>query len=489
MNKKQQNCFFLLAVILVHSVLAEQAHEQMISADNQQIHIETPVKKAQVVALPLPAAVPVMSVEPSVTTPQGPIGLPAIENIQQKAVPVALPVAQVPAKAAPSSTQPPPVSSAVSPKVTSLIEPAAQAPAKAQPRIMKSIAPMESGPKQVKEKKKTLAPEITPVRVSEEHVPPATEKKPKKSPAENLLLESEPLYQEGIDTLHEGDVGNWYLKRSAWKKAGPRYNTIRKLIKEAESIAKELIEKQRLLELDMEQFYEKVGFEQGHVVTIFDNLLDELNKRNRGKPEGLSQEEFKELDEVETKKEKDLEALKANFETIRKISSDIRNTILGTLVEQVGIIRNYQEEALNNYYKISEILDDKKAKDLLNTITNFTENIQAVLQWMKGPLASYVNQSTHALKELMTVIQNQLDDLQTRGISIKKRESEEEKKQEEERQKKLKEEAEAKKKAAGAKAQTIWQRIGGWFKSLWSFIANALSTVFRFIIRPKVGTK
>jgi len=302
------------------------------------------------------------------------------------------------------------------------------------------------------------------------------------APPVNLIEEGQEAIKEGIDTIAEEDSGNWYEKRRAWKKARPKYDEIRKLVADVDATEKELFDKDKEFEKNLESFYLSIGLQQGEVTQILDTLIQELEKEKAKKAasNGQVNTQEKQLAEIQAKKQKDLEALKNNIDKIKKISSNVHDSILTTFVDQVKLAKLFEDKALESYYRISEILDDRKARNLLHDMDTYSENVQAILAWIQGELKSYVDQSLSKSQELIDATKKQIEELKQQGIVLQKKLSEQEKKAQEE---KLKKEAEEKAKAEAERRAKLsfWGKIKQFFSTLFSSIGNFFSSLWHSI--------
>jgi hypothetical protein len=287
--------------------------------------------------------------------------------------------------------------------------------------------------------------------------------------------------KEGIDTIEEEDSGNWYEKRRAWKKAKPKYDEIRKLVTALDDSTAYFFEANKDVEKEIEQFYLAIGSEQMQALTNLNNIMQALAKERETKNEKIAAQEAKQLADMQAQKQKNLEGLKSNLENIKKINENIRNAILGTLVDQVRVARSYEDKALESYYRISEILDDRKAWNLLHDMDVYKENVQAIQDWINSELRNYIDQSSAKAKELIESSKQLVDMLNQQGITLRKQLTAEEKRAHDE---KLKQEAEEKARAA-EKNKSIWNSIKNFFGSIWLWLKNTIINLFSGTVKQK----
>lgn len=446
----------LLGVVIIIFLASHQVFSQMQSPNIVPPEVTPPVAAVPAQA-PMPASPPLAPVAPSGAGASQPAGAPATPEVTTQ--PAITPVAPLGA---------PPAASAMPVPAPPVQEP-----------LVTAVPGLSGAP--------TLGGQ-----------PPAIPAQPVAPPV-NLIQESQESVKEGIDTIAEEDSGNWYEKRRAWKKARPKYDEIRKLVVDVDATEKELFDKDKEFEKNLENFYHAIGLQQGEVTQILDSLIQELEKEKAKKAasQGSVNAQEKQIAEIQAKKQKDLEAVKNNIDKIKKISSNVHNSILTTFVDQIKLSKVFEDKALESYYRISEILDDRKARNLLHDMDIYSENVQAILSWISGELKNYVDQSLSKVQELIEATKKQIEELKQQGIVLKKKLSEQEKKAQEE---KLKKEAEEKAKAEAEKRAKLsfWDKtkqyfisvvssIGNFFSSVWQWLKNSFSSLMRTqkVIQPK----
>lgn len=264
-----------------------------------------------------------------------------------------------------------------------------------------------------------------------------TEQKPtqEKTSEPDYIAQSQAQFDEGIDTLDEEDSGNWYLKRSTWKKAKPKYEEIRKIVSRIEKTIELFLKKRKAIETISEQFFFEVGLDQGELTQIVAEILDAQRKKAAQNTQKLTEEQKLEEQQLAKKRQEALAKLKNYLDVIKKTDDNLMDAIFNSLIEQQQNAQSYEEKALDNYYKISEILDDKKARELLSQMDTYKENVLAIEQWINGPLTQYVDQSSQRMKDLMQKTHALIADLKAQGIEIKRKQTEAELKEQEARRK------------------------------------------------------
>lgn len=453
---------FLIVNSLIHNIFAQEPQQQAVTQQAMPVD-QPPLLEQPVVPEQIPASQP-MEQNPSVAQPTGQPSNPSVivqQQPMQTQVPASLPQTQT----SQQSVSQIPVSST---------------PA-AQPGQMPSLVP-QAGP--------SLGSLTTlPVSLAGPIMPPSTPIV--QAPEPDFIEKSQKTFKEGIDTVEQVDSGNWWEKRRAFKSAKPKYEESRKLVGIVDESSEEFFNKLSSFDKLIDEFYISSGIDQGEIHVMLDTSIKNLEKERDTRPQGLNDEQFKELNDLNEKKYKNLESLKLNFEKIKKINENVRESILNTLTYQVKTARSFEDKSLESYYRISEILDDRKARGLLNDMQTYNENIQAILNWINVDLKNYVNQSIEKAKELINQMNQQIANLKEQGIALSKKASQQEQAELELKKKKEAQEKALKEKEAKESGffSRIFRTIGSFFSSTASSIANFFKNIFSSFTRapkPKV---
>lgn len=340
------------------------------------------------------------------------------------------------------------------------------------------------------------APEQQPVVVAASEVQPAIDTTPttattemstiqdsdaiakSMAPEVDQIAQSQTEFDEGIDTLDEEDSGNWYLKRSLWKKAKPKYDEIRKVATRVERSIKGFLDKRKKIEESNDSFFFELGVDQGEITQIVAQIIA-AQKKIQPADEKLTEDQKKEAADTQAKRQEELDKLKNYVDVIKKTDDNLMDAIFNSLIEQQQLVQSYEEKALDNYYKISEILDDKKARELLNEMDNFVENVYAIEKWINGPLTQYVDQSGERLTDLMQKTHMLVSSLKQQGIELKKQLTQDELNAEEIRKK-----AEAEKLAKAQAAARAAMKQKGFFATIWSGIVSFFDSLITLVTTP-----
>ncbi|CDK30984.1 hypothetical protein [Candidatus Babela massiliensis] len=279
----------------------------------------------------------------------------------------------------------------------------------------------------------------------------------------------------GINTIDQKDTGNWYEKLHWWRKAKPRYEALASLMKQINNSKKDLTEKYNQIIGKFNKTITSLKIDSNIFLRKIDENIEKLNKQ-------LEQEFLDEDQELMNKlndEKKILENLKVNFQSLTLMKDKIDNSISNVLSDQLKSAESYEESALNSFEEIEKVLDDKKARILYETIENAGDNILLIKNYITGALKNYLVESGIKLDQILSVLNQNIPVLESKGIylrdltkeEIEEQEKSENSKKEDIQKKPLLKDNEKKEKVSWFKR--ILRGIGNFFKYIFSFFKKS----------------
>ena len=249
-------------------------------------------------------------------------------------------------------------------------------------------------------------------------IPPIPELKEEEItiPSESTALPEKPV---GIDTTaQENPQGNWLYKRIWWERAEERYEKIRLLVDEIwESRTKFFHARNELDRNVLDPFYIGIGIDQGELQGILSEINDFLEKK-REKQGELNEQELL-IYEAYTAEEESLKQLKIDVESVTTLDHAIDDA-LGTLMNQINRVRNYEAQAWDNFKEISHILNDTKARELYYMIEGAARNIKNIGTYVSKDFFPHFNNLISEATKHIKRIQEQFESLKEKGISFQR---------------------------------------------------------------------
>ncbi len=289
---------------------------------------------------------------------------------------------------------------------------------------------------------------------------------------EPIVIPEEPEQPEapaGIDTVSlENPQGNWLYKRIWWERAEERYEKIRLLVDAIwESRTIFFVKRNELDRNVLDPFYLNVGIGQGELQVILSELVDFFEK-HREEQGDLNEQERSLYDTIATEEES-LKQLKQDIESIANLDHAIDDA-LGTLMNQINRVRQYERQAWENFKEIAHILNDAKARELYYMIEGAARNIKNISTYIEQDFFNHFGTLIDEATKHINRVQNQIESLKEKGVSFKHQTELLEQKQEQLEQEE-EEEVAPKPKL-------------GWFGWIMSWFTDAFDFIFSIIRMP-----
>jgi hypothetical protein len=238
---------------------------------------------------------------------------------------------------------------------------------------------------------------------------------------EPIIIPEEPEKTEapaGIDTVSlENPQGNWLYKRIWWERAEERYEKIRLLVDAIwESRTIFFVKRNELDRNVLDPFYLNVGIGQGELQTILSELVDFFEK-HREKQGDLNEQERSLYDTIATEEES-LKQLKLDVESVANLDHAIDDA-LGTLMNQINRVRQYERQAWENFKEIAHILNDTKARELYYMIEGAARNIKNISSYVEQDFFNHFTKLVEEATKHIDRVQNQIESLKEKGVSFK----------------------------------------------------------------------
>jgi uncharacterized phage infection (PIP) family protein YhgE len=223
----------------------------------------------------------------------------------------------------------------------------------------------------------------------------------------------------GIDTVSlENPQGNWLYKRIWWERAEERYEKIRNLVDTVWGSRIIFFDKRNELDRNVfDPFYLNVGIGQGELQTILTELVDFFEK-HREQHGDLNEQERSLYDTIATEEEA-LKQLKQDVESVANLDHEIDNA-LGTLMNQINRVRQYERQAWENFKEIAHILNDTKARELYYMIEGAARNIKNINTYIEQDFFNHFAKLVGEATKHVNRVQNQIESLKEKGVSFKR---------------------------------------------------------------------
>lgn len=225
--------------------------------------------------------------------------------------------------------------------------------------------------------------------------------------------------ESGIDTVSlQNPQGNWLFKRIWWERAEERYEKIRALVDAVwESRTTFFVKRNELDRNILDPFYLNIGIGQGELQEILSELVDFLDKKRE--QQGDLNEQERMLYEVIVTEEDALKQLQLDIQAVANLDRSI-DEALGTLMNQINRVRQFEQQAWQNFREIARILDDTKARELYYIIEGTARNIKNISNYLEQSFLKHFNILINETTKHIARIQNQIKSLKEKGVNFKR---------------------------------------------------------------------
>jgi len=265
------------------------------------------------------------------------------------------------------------------------------------------------------EKQPEEMPEQEVVQEEVEEAQPEPEPQPELGPDEIM----------GIDTVDlEDPQGNWLYKRVWWERAEAKYEKIRAAVTSVLEVRTKFFAKRAELDKTVfDPFYLKTGFSQGELKERLTESIAQIEKDIEDR------RDVQLLEKLEADKQA-LEDARKEVEVVVKLDGEVENAII-MLVEQANKMRNYEQQAWQDFKNIARVLDDKKARELFYKVDGAWRNIQELQQYVESNFSTGFDQLVERVVQQVQKVDAMMDLLKQKGIELKQAEEGVEEEQEE----------------------------------------------------------
>lgn len=213
-------------------------------------------------------------------------------------------------------------------------------------------------------------------------------------------------------------TGNWYEKLHWFKQAKISYDRITQVVQEIKSIQSELEKKRDPFNKMVSGFLTSEKIDKDALSQSIQNGLAQLNKAISDEPIDVEEEKTAAFMTLENQK-KLIETVQRQSEIFFTFRDRFVEAVEKILPAQGALAAQYEERALSDFETIEEIFDDKKARNLYESIDAALQTVVAIKDYLDGALRQYLNQATGQLNQLMPELKKNLEQLQEDGIYLR----------------------------------------------------------------------
>lgn len=223
----------------------------------------------------------------------------------------------------------------------------------------------------------------------------------------------------GLDTLNIDSAGNWLEKRIWYKKAEQLFEIVRNSLQKTGDLRMKFINEVSAAGQRMDDFYEQVSFQRGHVDELLTAVLEGLDQAAQLRGGDLSSDQRALKVKVHAE-QKTIEAVSKDMKTVEDLDAQIDKTMTKAFHE-IDICRGLETRSWNNFKDIGNELDDKKARVLYYEMENFHKNIEQKMTYLQTNLLPYLQlQLVAKVESTILQIKNNVETLDQKGLNLQK---------------------------------------------------------------------
>lgn len=234
---------------------------------------------------------------------------------------------------------------------------------------------------------------------------------------ENEVDEEKLLHESQFDTAHTKGSGNWVYKNYWWRKIEELYDQIKEVFNKIMSFRIIFFKERSDADKKLDNFYQKVGMDQGALDTFFTTGLEIIEKEK--KDQGyLTKKEREFLDRIK-EKQRQLDQLREDIKAIMAVDRKIDDA-LDVVAEQISACNNYEQHAWEIFKSIARELNDKEARRQYYEVEALLKDIENVDTYLRGAFKDYFEKLHSAIDDHTQKILSQIAALKHDGIDIVK---------------------------------------------------------------------
>ncbi|MDP3788186.1 MAG: hypothetical protein Q8Q60_02595 [Candidatus Chromulinivorax sp.] len=221
-----------------------------------------------------------------------------------------------------------------------------------------------------------------------------------------------------LDTIDVDGGGNWLNKRIWYQKSQTLFGGIRVMIGNLGDVRVQFSHEVNAIGQKIDSFWETVDYTKGELDDKFKEILTMLDVEQKflgdlSVDERNLQVSIKEQLSV-------IDQLGKDIKSIHDMDDKIDET-LSQAFKTIDECRDYETKSWDSFTAIGKELDDKKARNLYYQISNYKQNIEQKINYLKSTLLPYLHNDLVVKVEMnISKINDAIEKLKAKGIDLEK---------------------------------------------------------------------
>jgi len=226
------------------------------------------------------------------------------------------------------------------------------------------------------------------------------------------------VHHINLDTTQVDGGGNWLNKRIWYERAQAIFDEIRVQLNSLSDVRVKFSHEVQNVGDKIELFFENVMFTKGQLEEKFQEILTMLD--NEQKMVGDLSVDERALQDSIKKELPNIEQIGRDIKSIGDIDNKIDQTFTLAL-KTMDECRDIETKSWSLFKDIGKELDDKKARNLYYQMSNYKQNIEQKIQYLKSTLLPYLHNVLIAKVEMnISKINVAMSKLRSKGIDVAK---------------------------------------------------------------------
>jgi hypothetical protein len=289
----------------------------------------------------------------------------------------------------------------------------------------------------------------------------------------------------------QGYQGNWLKKKEWVVQANDVYNGLYDLVAAIEAARKQFVEKYTLIDGQLDDFYKRVGIDEGKIQDLLESVDKYLEKKKKKEVDEVlakkdreeilnereAQANLEQIEDENKKTKMELVQLGADLKSIDDLDRSLVDR-MKKIDEQVDFVSKNIEKAKIIINEMWDVIDDRKARASFYELSGIASQIKAVQSYLQEDLLKDLEAVNQTLSTQMKKSQDGIKALESNGLILKDRAA----KLEELKQKKKQEAAglkaaeDAKRQAALLANKKSLQRP--WYKKFYDYVVGVTANIY-----------
>lgn len=233
---------------------------------------------------------------------------------------------------------------------------------------------------------------------------------------DEVSLQIANVHHINLDTTQVDGGGNWLNKRIWYEKAQNVFDEMRNIVNGVADVRLQFSNEVNSVGHRIDSFFESIDFTKGQLDEKFKEILTQLETEQ--KIIGDLSVADRDLQKIIKQELQVIDQIGKDIHAIGMIDNKI-DEALAQAFKTMDECRQYETKSWDVFKGIGKELDDKKARALYYQMSNYKQNIEQKINYLKSSLFPYLKNTLIAkIDANIAKINQAMDDLKKKGVDI-----------------------------------------------------------------------